>query len=261
MSFTFKKLIASFDILHQFETSNYNDCESGDTDTQPESSWVTEGLSWLDTAEKVYCHSIDFDTSIVDSTLSFSVWSKGCLQDIQDASAYRRNEDGNPILYLCDSTRDRKNILLHIFQPLTKDIFVFKTCHNIFEKMGIQQDYDTLLQYYGEWFMSLPKATLEKECLGIWCPTVRWLYDIVQQFIDIMVNKQNKDMDMDMILLDALHKFCVEATDLPRAFLLATVCHDAIKVATKQLEDKTYGVLTSDDCSKYSTLASSVFCA
>ncbi len=235
-------------MLHLFETGNYSDNDHDDSNAKTKSPWVQEAISWITTAENVYGHSIDVNISPIDTHLSFSVWSKGCLQDIQDAATYSRNDDGHPILYLCDSTRDRKKILLHVFKPLTKDIFVFKTTQQIFEHMGIEKDFDVLLQYYGEWFMSLPKSILEKECLGIWCPTVRWLHDIVQQSVDIMLNETNSVNET--IVLSSLHDFCLEATDLPRAFLLATVCHDAISMATKQLEEKTYGLITCDTCGK-----------
>ena len=235
-------------MLHRFELGNYSDNEDEVEDTKSKSPWVVEALSWIATAEKVYGCSVDQGITIQDSNLSFSIWSKGCLQDLQGSTSYQRDDDGNPILYLCDSTRDRKNILLHIFRPLTKDIFVFKTTQYIFEQMGIQNDHKTLLQYYGEWFMSLPQAVLEKESHGTWCPSVRWLHDIVQESVDNIVHKKNEENKT--IQLQPLFKFCQEAEDLPRAFLLAAVCRDAILGATKQLEDKTYGEITSEDCGK-----------
>jgi len=240
-----KKLVSSFDILHQFENTNYTDDDNDDV-AESKSPWVDEGLSWIETAENVYGHSIDVSISIIDSNISFSTWSNGCLQD--GAASYRRNEDGQPALYLCDSTRERKKILLHIFHPLTKDIFIFKTTQQIFEQMGIQKDHDKLLQYYGEWFMSLPKAILEKQCIGLWCPTVRWIHDIVQESIDCILNDTTEETDF--ILLKSLHEFCADSSDLPRAFLLATICRDAIDVATKQLEERTYGKITCEICGK-----------
>lgn len=233
--------------MHRFETGGYSDNDN-EEDLTKSSLWVIEALSWIQTAEKVHGRSIDADISLAESNLTFSIWSKGCLQDSQGSTEYKRNSDGDPVLYLCDSTRDRKNILLHIFKPLTKDIFIFKTTQQMFEQMGIHNDYNVLLQYYGEWFMSLPKAILEKECLGIWCPTVRWLHDIVQESVDIILHK--KSMMKDEILLHSLHTFCVEAADLPRAFLLASVCCEAIYAATKQLEAKTYGEVTCEACGK-----------
>lgn len=48
-------------------------------------------------------------------------------------------------------------------------------------------------------------------------------------------------------LLLALYKFCSEATDLVRAFLLAALCRDAVSIATKKKEAKTYGIVCSAD--------------
>ena len=201
-------------------------------------------MAWIQTTEDVG-RSIDDKIPSMCSKLSFQTWSKAFLQD-QGSSSFQRNDNGDPILYLCDSTRDRKNILLHIFQPLTKDIFIFKTTNQIFERMGILKDHEKLLQYYGEWFMSLPKSILTKECLGIWCPTVRWLLDLIHDSFDI----KSVNQGTEKIILHRLYSFCEEALDLPRAFLMASICRDAVHSATKQLEEKTYGKLTSETCCK-----------
>ncbi len=228
--------------------------------TKSRSSWVVEAMSWIETNEEV-CGSIDSDLPTMESNLTFPTWSKGFLQD-QGSSTFPRNNCGDPILYLCDSTRDRKNILLHIFKPLTKDIFIFKTTNQIFECMGIHKDYEKLLQYYGEWFMSLPKDILTKECLGIWCPTVRWLLDVVHDSYDksavqqqqLQQQQQTQQQQQQSIILYRLYKFCEDSSDLPRAFLLASICRDAVHSAAKQLEEKTYGNLSSEASCKFQFL-------
>lgn len=48
-------------------------------------------------------------------------------------------------------------------------------------------------------------------------------------------------------LLLSLYKFCSEATDLFRAFLLATLCREAVSIATKKMEAKTYGNISSEE--------------
>ncbi len=193
--------------------------------------------------------SIDDGIAVGDGKeLKFSVFAKGCLQDKR--TGLSRNEDGKIMIYLCDSTRDRKQILLHLFAPLTKDIFVFKASQRIFEHMGINDDYDKLLQYYGEWFMSLPKEVAERINDGVWCPAVRWLNDVVLSYLQSEECERAIKEDGTVIMLEALYKFCEEADDLPRAFLLAVVCHDAIAAATKKIDDKTYGLVTSQLCGK-----------
>mmetsp|Transcript_4547 Transcript_4547/g.5234 ORF Transcript_4547/g.5234 Transcript_4547/m.5234 type:complete len:1732 (+) Transcript_4547:341-5536(+) len=245
------RMIASYNVLHRFESGGYCDNDDEEVLTKDKSSWVIEALSWIETAEAVCGQSIDseiFHYSEPESILSFFTFAKSCLHDGQNTTSFCRNAEGDPSIYLCDSTRDRKNILLHIFRPLTKDIFIFKTTQQIFEHMGLQSDYEILLQYYGEWFMALPKAIIEKECLGIWCPTVRWLHDIVQNCMNDLI--QEKKEQIETMPLSPLHKFCSESSDLPRAFLLATVCLEAVHSATKQLEDKTYGLIKYVDCVK-----------
>lgn len=46
-------------------------------------------------------------------------------------------------------------------------------------------------------------------------------------------------------LLSSLYKFCSEATDMVRAFLLATLCREAVSIATKKQEAKTYGKISN----------------
>ena len=238
----------SFDILHQFESSN-SQCSGNYVEKftiDSKSQWIVEAIAWLETAKKVV-GSIDGSICSSGSKITFSCWSRGCLQDYQDTSMYQRSEDGHPLIYLCDSTRDRKNILGHILRPLLKDIFTLKTIKTIFEEMGIQKDNEVLLQYYGEWFMSLSKAILEQHFLGIYSPPVRWLHDIAQQSVSIIVEKKENS---DELLLNPLYKFCISSSDLPRAFFLASVAHEAIIATTKNLEDKTYGEVTAEYCGK-----------
>ena len=153
-------------------------------------------------------------------------------------------------IYLCESTRDRKKILYHLFRPLLKDVFIFKTTQQIFVSMGIYNDYDKLLQYFGEWFMSLPGKEATNASLGDWCPMVRWLQDIIRGCFERM--KPGEDSENKGVpLLGVLHKFCSEASDLPRAFLLAVVCCDAISATARVLEHKSYGLISHERCGAY----------
>ena len=45
-------------------------------------------------------------------------------------------------------------------------------------------------------------------------------------------------------MLDTLMKFCMNMEDLPKAFLVSTMCMDAVSSASTQLEHKTYGKIT-----------------
>jgi hypothetical protein len=214
-----------------------------------ENKWVREAIAWRETFEKVTSRSIDWDIpSQTEQILTFATFAKACLQDGQ--SSFKRNKAGNLIIHLCDSTRDRKQILLHMFGPLTKDVFSSKSTYQAFEHLGLIGDFDTLLKYYGEWFMSLPIAQIEKQCNGVLCPIVRWLHDMVLDYMesnDLTKKKENGEI----LFLETLHKFCCDAMDLSRAFLLAAVCRDAIFFATNNIEDKTYGLLTCEDCGEF----------
>ena len=89
-------------------------------------SWVEEATSWRETFEKVTSRSVDAELpDQVEAKLSFATFAKGCIQD--GVNSFERKKDGNLKIFLCDSTRDRKQILLHVFKPLTKDVFSSKT--------------------------------------------------------------------------------------------------------------------------------------
>jgi hypothetical protein len=96
--------------------------------------------------------------------------------------------------------------------------------------------------------MSLPKDQIEKQCNGVLCPIVRWLHDMVLDYMESEDYNTRMKEEGSVLFLETLHTFCCEATDLPRAFLLASVCHDAVMFATKHIEDKTYGLLTNQGC-------------
>ena len=76
---------------------------------------------------------------------------------------------------------------------------------------------------------------------------VRWLQDMVICELDSRpeANRSVGGEGSKEPLLLALYQFCSEATDLVRAFLLAALCRDAISIATKKKEAKTYGIVSS----------------
>lgn len=244
-------MILAYDEIYEFETSERSEDSSVfDEDASSDDTWVGEALGWIDTYENVGGYSIDSDVPAqVEPELTLSTFAKGCLQG---GPASSHDDDARTLkLYLCDSTRDRKQILLHLFRPLTEDVFSLRTTHQVFKHMGLVGDIDTLLQYYGEWFMSLPKEVIRKQCGGIWCPAVRWLRDVVVEYLENNGYGKEGEQD-DGVLLKALHNFCSNAEDLPRAFSLCLVCHKAISAATSNVEDKTYGLISSLDCCKCS---------
>jgi hypothetical protein len=241
------QLVGAYQELNRFESCELqneitNDSENGI------SSWVDEALIWINCYEKVTKESIDSNLmSRLETCLDFSLFAKACIRP--DVTKIPRNSDFKLKLFLCDSTRDRKEVLLHLFYPLTVDIFSMKSVHDIFWHMGISKDFDRILLYYGEWFMTLTEKNAVAQSKGIWCPALRFLHDIViEMFNDELPEKESDEKEL--IMLQPLFKFCEDATDLPRAFLLSSVCYDAIAAATKSVDDQTFGSVTSEGCLK-----------
>ena len=52
---------------------------------------------------------------------------------------------------------------------------MFKTTQGVSRRMGIDEDYDVLLTYFGEWFMSLTVRTASRASVDLWSLMVRWL--------------------------------------------------------------------------------------
>ena len=74
---------------------------------------------------------------------------------------------------------------------------------------------------------------------------VRWLQDMVASEIDSRITGGDLEEGEKSPLLPSLYKFCSEATDMARAFLLATLCREAVSIATKKKEAKTYGKISN----------------
>lgn len=107
----------------------------------------------------------------------------------------------------------------------------------------------TTVQYFGEWFLTLPaKESAKASLFGTWCPILRWLQETVVKSIDVM-SSQSTEMSK-VIFLEPLLQICMATENLPKAFLLAAVSREAILLATRQQEAKTYGKISSDEAVK-----------
>lgn len=241
------QLQSAYHELCLFETNESSPIEFHDQIEGDCTQWVTEAFEWIDTYELVANQSIDAHLMfhLVDH-LKFSTFSKALIQS--DVSKVSRNAEGKLMLFLCESSRDRKEVLLHLFSPLTRDIFSLKTTSAIFHLMGLSRAYDKLLLYFGEWFLLLPKDNYKNQ-KGISSPAIRWLHDILLEIINEKDNALDRG-EANFVLLEPLLKLCEEADDLPRAFLLSSMCHTAISLATTSVDDMTYGVLTKENCLK-----------
>ena len=89
--------------------------------------------------------------------------------------------------------------------------------------------------------MSLSAKEASKASLyDMWCPILRWLQDMI-----IAAYDAGKGDDVDDKMLQRLQIVCSETADLPMAFLLAVVCREAVFIASKQREAKTYGKVST----------------
>jgi hypothetical protein len=213
------------------------------------------------------------DASVVEQSrpvLQFWAFSKDCSDSKQIIPATKGSSNIRHKIHLTDSTKSRKEVLVHIFKPLLRDIFAFNVVSSIFDSLGIMDDTNYLLkvslfyrvrslcvspvtvssnilsfiiQCFGDWFVSTPaREAARKGLFGLHSPMVRWLQDMVASELDSIVASDERT---ETPLLGSLYKFCSEATDLVRAFFLATLCRDAISIATKKREAKTYGKVSS----------------
>lgn len=228
------QIVKAYEIIRKFETAGAGG--NGNKRGAYPTPWAAEAIGWATTYEKITSTSLD---SVAKTTLSdgirFSDFFSSCTfphgSDNLSRSGLR--------IYFSDSSRTRKEIIPHLFNPLLGDIFSFNVVSNVFEALGIREDANYLLQCFGEYFMLLSK----KEITGILTasnpPMVRFLRDLVtRQF-------QNGDITESGVALEVLLLFCKKSEDLVRSFMLATVCREAIVKASGQTERLSYGKVAS----------------
>ena len=139
-------MINAFDILRRFENS-----EQAEEDQQvaPRSPWTEEAMGWVSTYEMVNgkrAEEPEPNTFRPKKTpLKFAAFANACVApkapDTPTAKGNRKIE-----VYLSDSSKTRKDVLVHIFKPLLGDIFAFNVVNSIFGALGILDDDDYLLK-------------------------------------------------------------------------------------------------------------------
>lgn len=246
-----KQILSAYDILHKFEERHLaTEITADATATAPDAAtpWMKEALGWIEASEKVAPSTATH--TMGTTALKFSSFAKSCMplstKDIASISEKDLSVGSHPI-HLIESKRDRTTVLLHIFRPLLKDIFVYKVVNNVFDTLRLSADHEALQRYFGEWFLSLPRS-----CASDMSLVVRWLQELAFHYL---TGKEKENAGGGIteeqgtpIILGCLHEFCSSCDDLPRAFLLAAICRKAVSLATKQQEAKTYGkVLTADE--------------
>jgi len=244
-----KQILSAYDIIYKFEARHLTTEITADTTATPgpdeSTPWMKEALGWIEASNNVEPAALNTMGLIA---LKFSTFAKSCLplsdKDIASISEQDLAVPKHPI-HLIDSKRDRTALLLHIFRPLLKDVFVFKVVDDVFDALCLATDHELLQQYFGEWFLSLPRS-----CGSDIGSIVRWLQKLALQVLKGNEKQEVEDCtakEEEGIVLGRLHQFCSSCDDLPRAFLLAAICRQAVALATKQQEAKTYGKVLSAD--------------
>ena len=146
------QLVEAYDILHEFETRNYVDEEYNER-VAPRSAWAVEAMAWLTMHETVTGASVD--AAVIEQSrpvLQFWAFSKNCSDSKQIIPVTTGSNNARHKIHLTDSTKSRKEVLVHIFKPLLRDIFAFNVVSSIFDSLGIKGDTDYLLKVSCLWY-------------------------------------------------------------------------------------------------------------
>jgi Rab3 GTPase-activating protein regulatory subunit N-terminus len=229
------QIIKAYDILHKFETTPKG--EERNQNIRNPSHWVMEGMGWASTYQKVTRINLDEETHSGESALHFWSFASGC----QESNEIVSSKGASKIkVFFSNSSKTRRDILVHVFKPLLSDIFSSRTSSSIFDTLGTGNDHSYVQKCFGEWAMTLPIRELyHKGLLAAQSPLTRFLKDIAAKQLD-----KGYVAEKDVVLGE-LHSFCSTATDLVRSFMLAVTCRDAAEKAAMRKEKLTYGRVVS----------------
>jgi hypothetical protein len=222
-----------FDVLVKFELAVMDDSANKKSGV----FWAAEAMGWVATHGHVTGSTLETLASAVESEkIQFSLLFACCVFP-QKISAF--SSTSGLRIYFSDSSRTRRDVLVHVFRPLLGDIFSLNVVYHVFDALGIRDDTNYILQCFGEWFMLLSKKEIYNSLLASNPPMTRFLRDLVSRQL------RNKDETGSDIALATLHSFCKESSDLVRAFLLAAFCREAVARASVQREKASYGEVLS----------------
>jgi len=239
------QLVKAYEVLYEYELNGDGEVEEEKVNNVPLTPWSDEAISWLMTAETVSGGTLD-DCVITKkrAVARFATFASSCSP--RDQINVKDKESKRYTIYFSDSSRTRKELLVHIFKPLLSDIFSFNVTNSILEHLGLRDDIEYLQTCFGEWFMSIPaKEAANKAFFGLYSPMARWLQEIVNRQISIHVASNSEN---DFVVLGSLHKFCSSSDDLVRTFTLSSLCREAVSVVAKKKELKTFGKISRDAC-------------
>jgi hypothetical protein len=234
----YSQIITAFVLVQKFEATTHDKA----SESQPlvPSTWAEEAAGWASTYSQIVDNK---ESSQQDSTpyhkspVSFSIFAKALIFPNSATEGKKKMK-----IFFSDSSRTRKDILVHVFKPLLADVFSFNVVNSIFDALGIRDETDYIMKCFGEWFMTVHVDQILERCLfANLAPSTRLLQDLAT----VQLTKYQGGA-----ALNVLYKFCKEATDLVRAFLLCVLCRDAVAKASTQQEKATYGTILSVDMTK-----------
>lgn len=233
----YTQIINAYDILHRYEMGE--DEGNGNIETANPSKWSIEAAAWTAAYEKITKTLVDKDIQDYPrGHFRFYAFASACVPPKDWMKAIYDLDKGGYKVYLHDSSKTRKEILVRIFKPLLGDVFSFKVVNQLFESLGIKDDNEYLLKCFGEWFTSLSvKDSNTKAIFAKKSGANRWLKTIVFLQLD-------QSLSTDIVPMDSLYEYCRASTELVRAFWLATLCREAMFQAAKEKEEKTYGKIS-----------------
>ncbi|OEU15371.1 hypothetical protein FRACYDRAFT_240057 [Fragilariopsis cylindrus CCMP1102] len=235
----YTQICSGYEILHRYEMGN--DEAGNNLEVKQPDSWGLEAAGWTSTYLKITKEIIDRNILPPPTKPMMFYEFASCLVAPKKWRMAEFDEDnGGYALYLSDSTRTRKDIVARIFRPLVSDIFSFNVVNQIFESIGIKNNYEYKLRCFGEWFVGLPiKKATKNAVFAQFSPSIRWLKETVASQIDTFLD------DEEIAPMDSLYNFCRASEDLIRAFWLGALCRQAIYEVATDKEGETYGKIDS----------------
>jgi hypothetical protein len=223
-----------FDILHKYEGAAAKS-ETLLTGT-PDFWWGAEAIGWLETYEN--CSKVSIDSipeKFSTGTLRISSLFASCyLETSMDPPTPK-----DMVIRFSESSRIRREILVHILRPLLGDIFSLNVVYTVFGIFGTRYDTDYVLRCFGEWFMTLSKKEIMQGMLSPNPPMTRFLRDLATRTLE------SWDDASPTTVLAPLQACCRSSSDLVRSFLLAAICREAAAKASSNIEKTSYGKVLS----------------
>ena len=139
------KLCNAYDVLYKYETGN--DEGESNIDISPPETWGLEATGWTSTYEKITKRLIDDDIPTIPAdSLKFHTFASACVPPKKWMETPFDRKNGGYTIYLSDSSKTRKDILLRIFKALLGDVFSFNVVNHVFEALGIKRDQEYLMK-------------------------------------------------------------------------------------------------------------------